>query len=755
MLVGRNEEIARIEGLIARAREGAGVALVVRGEPGIGKTCLLACARERARGMQTLSARAVESESELPYATLSLLLQPVLARRTELTSHQRSALEGALGLAPPGASDRFAVYAATLALLAEAAEGSGPLLLVVDDAHWLDTGSARALSFVARRLGADPIALLVAARAPHPLIFDTTGLPELTLTGVDPEAAAALLEAHAGCAVDPDVAEAAHQATGGNPLALVELAELLSEEQLTGREPLRHPLPVGHNVQAALRRRIEGLPVRTRQALVVAASCDSPDMCELSDALRAAGLAEADLEPAEVADVVHLRADHVEFRRPLLRSTAYHAASPAERRAAHRALAEALRDQAPAARAWHLAAATLGPDEEVASEIERVAHENRARAAPMAAARAFLEAARLTPDRAGRSRRRLEAVRALDAGGFPERALELLEQELSREPEPRVRAKLQHLRARIELLRGSPVATHDLLLREAAHVDDVDPAQATTMLLDAGFASIISGQPREALRLARQAFPRAQQAGGQLRLVGCLLMGSALLLSGQRCGGAALLAEAEPLVDEPAMRTEPLITAGIPHHELWAEEHERGHKLLLRVVARARDEGAMNVLPYALAALSEAEFRLGNWADAYASASQSVALAEEVGQASELTHSLVRLAAVEAGQGREADCRAHIRRALDLAGSLGIGSIRTLAHCVVGQLELGLGHHAEAAEQLEAAGRLAREGGLLQPSVAPWAENLAEAYVREGCPGKAEAVVGELELRARAADSRG
>jgi DNA-binding CsgD family transcriptional regulator len=754
MLFGRADEQARVERLVACARSGAGGVLVVRGEPGVGKSALLGLAGRSAPGMQVLAARAVEGEADLPYATLSQLLRPILAHRERLPPHQRSALEGAFGLAAPLTEDRFGVYVATLALLAEAAERS-PLLVVVDDAHWLDSASARSLSFVARRLGADPIALLIAARSGQRPVFDPSDLPELPVAGLDACAAAALLQSHVRGPVDPSVAERVHLATAGNPLALIELTGLLSEDELAGRERLRDPLPVGRSIHRALRERIEALPPRTRRALVVAAAGESREVEAIAAALRAAGLDEADLEPAEIAGVVDIAARRLDFRHPLLRSTAYHSACASQQRAAHRAHAEALVGRAPGTRAWHLAAASLAPEEEVAAEIERAARDSRARAAPTAAARAFVEAARLTPHPAERCRRLIEAARDFQAAGDPQRAVTLLEEELSREPEPCLRADVQHVRARVELMRGSPVAIHDLLLREAFRVEPEDPVLATAMLVDAGFVSIMCGRPRESLRLGRQALPRAEQVGGPLRLAACFLLGSALILSGQRRSGHALLVEAEPLVDLPAMRAEPFVTAAIGHHQLWAEEHVHGRELLERVVTRARVEGPVSALPYALAALAEAEFRLGNWAVAYATASQSVALAEEVGQLSELAHSLVRLAAVEAGQGREDDCRTHVRRALEIADALGIDSIGVLAGWVLGLLELGLGRYREAIEGLEATGRLALDAGLYEPSVAPWAADLAEACVRDGGAERAEAVVADLHAQARAAHSRG
>jgi DNA-binding CsgD family transcriptional regulator len=753
-LFGRDDEVAAVAALLDAAGAGSGSALVIRGEPGIGKSALLGVARERGQDMRVLEARAVEAESELPYATLSQLLGPVLGLRSKLSARQRAALEGALALAAPHTEDRFAAYAAALGIIAEAADDV-PLLVLADDAHWLDTATAEALRFVARRIANDPVALVFAARIGEGVGFDPGDLPELSLTGLGQPATAALLEARAGTPVAASVAERLWAATAGNPLALTELATMLGQGEFAGREPLPDPLPVGRRVEVLFRRQVAVLPDRARRAVLLAAASTTGEPSEIVPALAALGLDERDLEVAEAAGIVRLSSVGFEFRHPLMRSAAYHAAPAAERRAAHHALGDVLAGHAPGASAWHLAAASVGPDEALAARLEEAARDTRARGAPVAAARAFAEAARLTPPGQGRVVRLLEASRDFGAAGRVEQAVALLDEAATMVRDARLRADVAHARARVQFMQAAPEATFELLTREADRVELIDPFRAAAMRVDAGFMAQALARPPDALRLTEQAYPHTQHLGGPLGLIGGWALGSALILAGRRREALPLLVAAERLLQSPEALSVPFIAAGIGHHRLWTEEHARGQTLLARVVARAREASAVSALPYALACLAEAHMRLGHWSAAYAVATESVALAEEIGQVTELSHSLVRLAAIEAGQGRGDECRAHVRRAYEIAERQGVRSIFTLGGSTLGLLEVGLGRYAQAIAVLEPTGRGATEDGLRQPAVAPWAQELAEAYIRHGEPSSGEAVVADLEALAEAADSRG
>jgi hypothetical protein len=343
MLVGRDRESALVDRLLERARAGTAGVLVVVGEPGIGKTALLEYADGRAEGMTVVRASGVESEAELEFSALFDVCRPLLARLGELPQRQQDALAAALGTGSGEPVDRFSLGAAVLSLLAAAAE-SEPLLVLLDDVQWLDAASADALVFAARRLAAERVALLVAAREDAGRGVDLPAFERVALTGVDGEAAAALLARRAGAEVAPEVAERIGRATGGSPLALLEAAAALSPAQLLGLEPLPDPVPVGAGVERAFAERALRLPEAARRALLVAALSSSPRVEPVVEALRELGLSERSLETAEDAGLVGVDGGRVAFRHPLVRSAVVQSAAASERRRAHRALAEALED---------------------------------------------------------------------------------------------------------------------------------------------------------------------------------------------------------------------------------------------------------------------------------------------------------------------------------------------------------------------------------------------------------------------------
>src|SRR4051812_25988009 len=453
MLLDREVERARIDALLDGARNGTSGTLVLCGEPGIGKSALLAWAVERATGFRVLRAKGVESEADLAFSALYELTRPILDHLERLSPPQAAALRGALALAPTSGIDRFSVYAATLGLLAAAAE-EHPLLCVIDDAHWLDPASADAVLFAARRLEEEGIAVLIAARADEEQRFLAAGLPTLDVVGLDEQVARDLLASTVDHRLPAGLAERLVTATGGNPLALLELPSVLTRSQLAGRSPIETPLLAGASVERAYRGRLEPLPAATRRALLVAAASDGSELRAIAAATRADGGIEA-LEAAELAGLITLGADRLEFRHPLVRAAVYSSATPPERRAAHRALGEALTGERDAdRRAWHLAAAAMEPDEEVAAALERSAHSARRRGGPAEDARALERAARLTPDPDVRARRLLDAARALRASGNPGHAIDLLEQTLELTADPALCSAAAEERATIELWQG-------------------------------------------------------------------------------------------------------------------------------------------------------------------------------------------------------------------------------------------------------------------------------------------------------------
>ena len=384
MLLGRREEQARIDELLDRAAIGRGGALAIRGEAGIGKTALLDYARRRARAATVVETTGVESELELPFAGLADVLRPLLGHLDELTESQQELVRGALALGPPRPADRLALGAATLALIAAAA-GEGLLLVLVDDAHWLDAASREALLFAARRLGADAVALIFSVREGERVPFESGGVEALVLSGLDRDEAATLL---AGVLAE-DVLDTLVELTRGNPLALLELPATLSEAQLHGRAPLEQPLRVGTGIQRAFARRALVLGEDVRRALLVAAADDSRSVAVVEGACRRLGAGTVELRRAEDAGLLQIDGPQLAFRHPLVRAAVYRGAAPSERRDAHRALAEVLEGRDEYRHAWHSAAAAAGPDAEAADALAAVAAKTRARGAYAAAAAAY------------------------------------------------------------------------------------------------------------------------------------------------------------------------------------------------------------------------------------------------------------------------------------------------------------------------------------------------------------------------------
>jgi len=403
--------LERIEALLARARSGESGVLAVRGEPGIGKTALLREARARASdGFSVLSATGVEGESDIPYAALLTLLAPIRSLIGLLPEVQRTALVGALALGPPSGADKLAVGAAVLGLLDAAAERR-PLLAVVDDAQWLDSASAGALLFAARRLGAERIVLLLGIRDAEGAELSLAGLTEVSLRGLDHPAVRELLTRGSGGRAPSDaLVDGLVAATAGNPLALLELPASLSPDQLAGGgDPLADLPAIGARLRSAFLRRVQALPDRTRRVLLLAAASSSERIEPVAGATAAMDTSVAALDEAERAGLIELHDDMLRFRHPLVRASVYHGAEPGERRRAHAALADA--EVSPSRRAWHLAEAAVGPDEVAAAALEAAAAEAMSRGGQQAAGVAMERAAHLTP--AGPPK----AVRLVQASG--------------------------------------------------------------------------------------------------------------------------------------------------------------------------------------------------------------------------------------------------------------------------------------------------------------------------------------------------
>ena len=417
MLWGRASESARLDALFADAAAGRGGVVVVRGEPGVGKSALLSDASSRAAGARVLWTQGIESESPLAFAALHRLLRPVLPYLDRLPAPQARALRGAFGEQDSSVADRFAVFLATLSLLSEAAE-ERTVIAVMDDVQWLDAASAEALLFVARRLLADRVALVFGAREGDVRTFHGDGLPELVLGGLDPASAGALLAERAGVPVSAEVCAALVAQTGGSPLALTELPAVLSAG---GQARLPDPLPLTAGVERTFLDRARRLPAEAQTLLLVAAADGSGQIATVRRAAAALGVGAEALEAAERSGLIRVQGPELRFRHPLVRSAIYGAATLFEQQRVHRILAESLSGDVDR-RTWHLALATEGLDDGVAADLDAVAERAQRRSGHEAASAAWERAAELTVEAETRARRLQNAAMSAWLGGQTGRA---------------------------------------------------------------------------------------------------------------------------------------------------------------------------------------------------------------------------------------------------------------------------------------------------------------------------------------------
>lgn len=719
--------------MLGALRAGRGSALIIRGEPGIGRTTLLDAFAERARDRVTVvRACGAETEVELPFSVLGDLLRPLLGELEILPQPQAAALMSALALGPPAPGDRLAVCVAALGMF-EAAARRRPVLVVVDDMQWVDAASRECVEYVARRAG-HALAVVLATREPGDVAVRAR-LPELVLPPLEDDAAALLLHRHARD-LAPSVAAAIAEAAAGNPLALVELPATLSAEKRAGAAALDRPLVPGQRLQYAFGGRIRALTPRGRRALLIAAAHAEGDLTVIAAACSHARTDVAHLAEAEASGLLRIGAAHVTFGHPLIRSAVYRDAPPTARRAAHTALAAALRDDR---RVWHLAVAAIGPDERVATKLERVGHQAAARRAYTAACDALERAARLGRSENAVSRRLLAAGQAAAAAGLPDRALALMREAAEATRDGGARARAEHLRGRMLIWRGRGAEATALLVAQAGACEAADPTLAASMLADAATGATTTNSYLEAERLAQHAVELLGDAGDPpTRAAVLTTLGWVLTLRGK-------VRRARPVVDAATRLCVGLDELG-PH---WPWLH-----LLLRtriplgeleaalsqsevLRRRARRAGALAVLSGAQLVAADAAFRLGYWDRAEVDTLEAIRLADEAGQPPIKGFALTTRARLLAARGADGESRAAAASALELAESEGISAGLRFAHAAIGFLELGFNRVDAAIAELEIVERVLRGSGLEEPTVVPWLPDLIEAHIRSGRPDDA------------------
>jgi GMP synthase-like glutamine amidotransferase/tetratricopeptide (TPR) repeat protein len=732
-LVGRDRERMRIDALLDTAREGGSGVLVLRGDAGSGKTALLDDAVSRAGGLRVLRTAGRDGEIEVPFAALAELLRPLIGLLETMAPARAQPLAAALGRSDtPGQRDRFAAYAGALDVLTAAAENE-PLLVVVDDGHRLDDASAEAIGFLAQRLGADGIALLIASEAAD----DLPEAEELALLGLEPAAARSLLEARVGDALAPAVSERVLAAAQGNPLALLEIPPALTSAQRAGREPIDEALLT--SAEWAFLARIGALPYPAQKALLVAALADDGDLAQVRGACATLGLDPSLLESAARAALVRLSGGKVSFRHPLVRTTVAYSALRADRRAVHTAIAAVAAGES---RLWHRAHAAAGADAPIAAELEQAAEAARDRGAYGTMAHTLELAARLTPDTDEAARRLLLAAGAAHLAGHIHAALDHLNEALGRAEDSRLRVRIKHLYGRVTARSGSAVRARDTLASAAAACESDDPVQAADLLADAVLPSLRAGAPAEACELGRRAVGLAQGAGGRPEVAATLMLGTALVFAGDYAEGAALVDHAADLAEDGERADDRQLRSYLGAGLAISGRHERARKVLVTLVKELRADGTLALLPYALVRLAAVEIETGRWAAASGVLHEALRLAQETGQSADNGLALGTLAWLEAAQGRVDACRGHVEEALELADRLGSGSRLAGAAAAAGLLELGAGRPADAIPHLEDVRALQDEQGWSDAAVAPHViPDLVEAYASAGRPGEAQAAL--------------
>ena len=722
-LRGRSGEVSVLTGLVAAVRAGESRVLVVRGEPGVGKTALLDYLAGQTAGCRVVRAAGVQSEMELAFAGLHQLLAPMLDRLEQLPVPQRDALRTAFGLSAGPAPDRFLVALAVLSLLSEVA-GERPLVCVIDDQQWLDRASAQALGFAARRLAADPVGLVFAARIPGE---ELAGLPELAVEGLAEGDARVLLDSALTGPLDTRVRDQIVAEARGNPLALLELPRGMTPAELAGGFGLPGAGSLTGRIEDSFRRRLDALPAQARRLLLLAAADPSGDPGLVWRAAGRLGLpVQATAAPAVEAGLVEFGA-RVRFRHPLVRSAAYRSASFPERQEVHGVLAEVTDPQVdPDRRAWHRAQAAAGPDEEVAAELERCAGRAQARGG-LAAATAFLDrAVRLTADPAHLVERTLAAAQASVQAGSFDQALGLLVMTEARPLDELASARLDLLRAQIAFASGLDSDATPLLLKAARRLEPLNPGLARETYLNAWGAALLAGRlaagdMAEICRAAR-ALPRSQQPGP----VELLLDGLALLITDGLPAAAPTLRQAVSAFASVGVSADDGLRWGwmavVAANILWDDDGWRA--ILARQVQLARNAGALEHLPLYL----EAAAIIAAWSGDFGAAASLIAEVNAVREA--IGSRIAPYAALLLGslRGSQAEVIPLIEATINEAEAGGQGLAVTSARWAAAMLYNGLGRYDEASE---AARQAAENPSGLQVSM--WALiELIEAAARSG-----------------------
>jgi DNA-binding CsgD family transcriptional regulator/tetratricopeptide (TPR) repeat protein len=750
VLLGRAHEVGMIRSCLASARTGTSSVIVINGEPGIGKSALLAEARAAAQGV-VLSTIGVESESDIAYINLADVFRNHYSCLTNIPDRQADALASVFAIGPSKPADRFTVAAATLNLLAAIA-ADRPVLVTIDDAQWVDQASLGALMFTGNRLQVEGIVLMFAVRAGHPAAQQLSRYQTLALTGLSESTARALVAQTGLPAMSEASASRLIQESGGNPLALLTLPTTMKADDFAMWALSAEPLPISSVMEDAFRDNIRVLPDRTRRALRLLAIMGAGTTAHFSSALEVERLNLDDLDPAEDAGLITYQHGEPVFRHPLVRAAAYRTSSSRARRHAHLVAAQILEQSSSAAalerRAWHLVAARTAPDEAIAETVQIAADHEFAAANYTIAGKLYKRSSDLTAPGNSAMRRMLQAANALRLAGAVDEARTLLREAMSLGNDPELRIAIDFERYRLQVYAGGMIDGRDGLLRTAATAARFSSSQAAQILGDAALASTVIGDLPTARTTGKQAIRLTEDPRRDPPLVIAAINAMVKAISGNPVGARRLLhpraAEIDAL-DPLGIEFVYQLPLQLSLAHFASEEANRARTVLGRAADSARQLSAAGLLPFRLSTLARIDFWQGRWANALALLHEARKLADDTGWATERPSSLATLARIEALAGHPDEARTHAMDAIAASEAAGARTYLAFAHIALGVLELTASNPAIAIRHFEEVSAFSDEVGFSHCPILWWSSDLLECYVSEGMDEAARHELTRLE----------
>jgi DNA-binding CsgD family transcriptional regulator len=748
LLVGREHERCQLRGLVDSLDVGGG-ALVMLGEPGIGKTSLLDFvadyARHRDISVQLL--RGVESEAVLPFAGIADLLWPLRTDLAKLPEIQREALEVCLALSAGQPRGPLAACAGALGVLTAAADDR-PLVILIDDFQWLDAESAQILLFVARRIAGERLLMVFAVRVEPDSAPPETGLTTLSLAALS-TAECAQLAAAMGFTFSGQELASLMESTGGNPLAVVEDLRMAGSAQRGDGWWNASDAPGLHrSLERTWGRLFDQLPEAARLALFVVAADHDRGGRHAAEALKTLGLSLASLGPAERQGLVASSGEAIHLRHPLLRSVVLARTPMAERVAGYRALAGAANGYS---RSWYLAAAALGPDETVASALVAAADEARERNGLGASARALKRAAELTADQPVRAERLLQAALDGHLAGDSRRAVAWCQEALTYRDDPGFAVEVQRVAGRALTWMGDGHRALEGMTAAAERARSSDPVRTSQILADAIAPAAMAGQVdlvRELAESVESIWAVSVSAATAATPTALAMVAFAFVLSGALDRARPYQRNASQLLQQSNLMAELLGGVFLAQGLNWSESYSEAHRHIGTLLHAARRYGTPAILSYALGVSADLGWWSGQWSAAYADATESLQWAAENGQPGLLGYSLSMLARIEAARGESDFCQARVDRGREEVEPRGVGMNAVYNQAALGLAALTLGDLADAVLKLEQAWELGGRLGLGDPNVIPMAGDLAEALARTGERDRCTNVLHWLDERA-------